>query len=104
MKKYIQEVKHFQSNNKYFVVKQWKHSGVLLSKVGHFWKLLEETGFRLRDRGYLFDLIPFILEEEKQINKVSIQWKGLSVIFDSTVVWEIFDSKNISWVLATHEN
>ena len=27
-----------------------------------------------------------------------------AVICNNTVVWEIFDSKNISWVLATHEN
>ena len=45
---------------------------------------MEETGFRLTDRRHLFDLIPFILEKERQINKVSIQGKWLSVIFDGT--------------------
>ena len=66
------------------VVKAFLAAGVPLSKVGHFRELLEETGFRLTDKRHLFDLIPFILEEEKQINKVSIQGKWLSVIFDGT--------------------
>jgi len=57
------------------VVTTFLQAGVPLSKVEHFRELLEETGFRLTDRRYLFDLIPFILEEEKQINKVSIQGK-----------------------------
>ena len=64
------------------VVKAFLAVGAPLSKVGHFRELLEETGFHLTDKRYLFDLIPFILEEEKQINKVSIQGKWLSVIFD----------------------
>ena len=66
------------------VLKTFLAAGVRLSKVGHFRELLEETGFRLTDRRHLFDLIPFILEEEKQINKVSIQGKWLSDIFDGT--------------------
>lgn len=65
-------------------VKTFLEGNVPLSEVGHFRKLLEETGLRLTDRRYLFDLIPFILEEEKQINKVSIQGKWLSAIFDGT--------------------
>ena len=63
------------------VVKTFLAAGVPLSKVGHFRELLEETGFHLTDERHLFDLI---LEEEKQINKMSIQGKWLSVIFDGT--------------------
>ena len=63
MKKCMQEVRHFQSNNKSFVLK---------------------TGHCLTDRRHLFDLIPFILEEEMQNIKLSIQGKWLSVIFDGT--------------------
>ncbi len=66
------------------VVKTFLQAGVPLSKVGHFRELLEETGHRLTDRRHLFDLIPFILEEEKQNIKLSIQGKWLSVIFDGT--------------------
>jgi len=64
------------------VVKTFLLAGVPLSKVGHFCELFEETGYRLTDRRHLFDLIPFILEEEKQHIKQSIQGKYLSVIFD----------------------
>ena len=66
------------------VVKTFLQADVPLSKVGHFRELLEETGHRLTDRRHLFDLIPFILEEEKQNIKLSIQGKWLSVIFDGT--------------------
>ena len=45
---------------------------------------MEENGYRLTDKRHLFDLIPFILEEEKQNIKLSIQGKWLSVIFDGT--------------------
>ena len=66
------------------VVKIFVKAGVPLSTVGNFWKLLKETQFCLTDRRHLFDLISFILEKEKQIKKVSIQGKWLSVIFDGT--------------------
>jgi len=66
------------------VVKTFLQAGIPLSKAGHFRELLEETGYRLTDRRHLSDLIPFILEEEKQFNKVSIQGKWLSIIFDGT--------------------
>ena len=66
------------------VVKTFLQAGVPLSKIGHFRELLEETGHRLTDRRHLFDLIPFILGEEKQNIKLSIQGKWLSVIFDGT--------------------
>ena len=65
-------------------MKTFLQAGIPLSKVGHFRELLEEIGYRLTDRRHLFDLMPFVLEEEKQFNKVSIQGKWLSVIFDGT--------------------
>ena len=55
-----------------------------LGKIDHFRALFEETGYRLTDKRFLFDLIPFILEEEKARIKQSIQGQFLSVIFDVT--------------------
>ena len=66
------------------VVKAFLQAGVPLSKIRHFRELLEENGYRLTDKRHLVDLIPFILEEEKQNIKLSIQGKWLSVIFDGT--------------------
>ena len=40
-----------------------------------------------------------IIPEGLKNNLFVVKDKSLS----GTVVWEIFDSKNISWVLATHE-
>ena len=66
------------------VVKSFLQAGVPLGKIDHFRALFEETGYRLTDKRFLFDLIPFILEEEKARIKQSIQGKFLSVIFDGT--------------------
>ena len=44
--------------------------------------LFEEIGYCLTDKRFLFDLIPFILEDEKACNKQSIQGQCLSVVFD----------------------
>ena len=55
-----------------------------LGKVDQFCALFEETGYRLTDKAFLFDLIPFILEDEKVLNKQSIQGLYLSAIFDGT--------------------
>ena len=66
------------------VVKAFLQADVPLNKIRHFRELLEENGYRLTDKRHLFDLIPFILEEEKQNIKLSIQGKWLSVIFDGT--------------------
>ena len=88
------------------VVKAFLQGSVPLSKIRHFRELLEENGYRYRltIKRYLFDLLPFILEEEKQNIKLSIQGKWLSVMFDGTshcgealaiLVWHIDDSWNV---------
>ena len=59
-------------------------AGVPLCKVDSFRDLFEETGYRLTDRRFLFDLIPFILEEEKARIKQSLHGQFLSIIFDGT--------------------
>ena len=66
------------------VVKTFLLAGVPLSKAVDFCELLEETGYRLTDRRHLFDLILFILAEEKPHIKLSIQGIYLNVIFDGT--------------------
>ena len=66
------------------VVKTFLQAGVPLGNVDHFRALFEETGYRLTDKRFLFDLIPFILEDEKERTKQSIQVQFLSVIFDGT--------------------
>ena len=44
-----------------------------LSKAENFRDLFEETGYHLTDKKFLFDSVPFILEEEKAHIKQSIQ-------------------------------
>ena len=48
------------------VVKTFLQAGVPLSKLNIFRDLLEENGYRLSDRRFMFDLIPFILKEEEE--------------------------------------
>lgn len=66
------------------VVKTFLQAGVPLSKIKHFRNLFEETGYRLTDKRFLFDLVPFILEEERVRIKHLIKGQFLSVIFDGT--------------------
>ena len=49
------------------VVPTFLQAGVPLSKLDIFRDLLEENGFRLSDRLFMFDLIPFILKEDEMI-------------------------------------
>lgn len=46
------------------VVTCFLRAGVPLRKLIHFRELLEENAFRLSDRRYMSDLIPFVLKEE----------------------------------------
>ena len=46
--------------------------------------LLEEHGYRLSDRRHMSDLIPFILQQEKENIKKEINNKTISVTFDGT--------------------
>ena len=65
------------------VVRTFLQAGVPLSKLGIFRELLEENGFRLSDRRFVFDLVPFILKEEACL-KQELQGKQVGVIFDGT--------------------
>lgn len=66
------------------VVCTFLKAGVPLSKIELFRDLLEETAFRLTDRRFMMDLIPFILKEEEATIKNEITGKDLGVIFDGT--------------------
>ena len=64
----MNEVRFFQNNSRFSESKWSKtflQAGVPLCKVDIFRDIFEETGYRLTDQRFLFDLIPFILEEEK---------------------------------------
>jgi len=66
------------------VLKTFLQAGVPLQKLDAFKELLEESGYRLCTRRYLFDLIPFILSEEIAQIKSEMNGKFLGVIFDGT--------------------
>ena len=68
------------------VMKTFLQAGVPLNKIKIFRGLLEDTGYRLYmcDRRNLYDLLPFIAEEEVSRIKGEIKGKSLGVIFDGT--------------------
>jgi len=66
------------------VVKTFLQAGVPRSKIEHFCNLIEEIGYRLTNRRFLLDSVPFILGKERIHIKHSINGQFLSVMFDST--------------------
>lgn len=75
---------HSQQVYRVKVVKTFLQAGVPLSKLSIFRDLLEENGYRLSDRRFMFDLIPFILKEEEENLKEELRGKHLGVVFDGT--------------------
>ena len=75
---------HSQQVYRVKVVKAFLQAGVPLSKLSIFRDLLEENGYRLSDRRFMFDLIPFILKEEEENLKEELRGKHLGVVFDGT--------------------
>ena len=59
-------------------------AGIPLSKLDCLRDILEENAFRLTDRRHMFDLVPFVLNEEIARLKNEIDGKYLSLIFDGT--------------------
>ena len=59
-------------------------AGVPFEKLEYFRELFEENAFRLVDKRYLLDLVPFILKEEQACIRQEIADKPVSVIFDGT--------------------
>ena len=66
------------------VVRTFLSAGIALNKIPEFRDLLEEHAFRLTDRRRMSDLVPFILDQEKERLKNEIAGKPLSVVFDGT--------------------
>ena len=57
------------------VVMCFLRAEVPLRKFIHFRELLEENAFRLSDRRYMSDLIPFVLREEQQVKRDQLKQK-----------------------------
>ena len=66
------------------VTRTFLSAGVPLNKIPIFRSLLEEIGFRLTDRRRMSDIVPLILQQEKEKIRNEISGKCLSVIFDGT--------------------
>ena len=66
------------------VMKTFLQAGVPVAKLDVFREILEENGYRLCTQRYLFDLIPFILNEHLAEIKSEIDGKFVGVIFDGT--------------------
>ena len=60
-------------------------AGVPFEKIECFRELLEESTFRLVDKRYFLDLIPFVLKEEQACLKQEVADKYVSVIFNGTL-------------------
>ena len=66
------------------VMKSFLQAGAPLAKPDVFKEILEVNGYRLCTQRYMFDLIPFILNEEVAQIKSEINSKFVGVIFDGT--------------------
>ena len=66
------------------VVEYFLRTAVPFSKLQHFIKLLEETGYRLTDRHCTGDLIPVVLKQEKSRIQSEVSEQNVSLIFDGT--------------------
>ena len=67
------------------VLKAFLRAGIPLNKIGPLRELLEESGgYRLCDRRFLYDLIPFVVKQEEAQVKEEIKNKHVGVIFDGT--------------------
>ena len=66
------------------VLKSFLRAGIPLNKIGLLRDLLEEGGYHLCDRRFLYDLIPFVVKEEEMQIKDKIYNKHVGVIFDGT--------------------
>ena len=63
------------------VIECFLRATVPLSKIQHFRKVFEETGYQLIDRHHISDLIPVVLEQEKSRTQRKNFEQDVSVIF-----------------------
>ena len=67
------------------VLKAFLRAGIPLNKIGPLRELLEESGgYRLCDKRFLYDLIPFVVKQEEAQVKEEIKNKHVGIIFDGT--------------------
>ena len=68
------------------VVMAFMQAGIPLAKLDccGLRSLLQENGYCLSDTRHMFDLVPFVLQEERSRLRAEIEHKYLSVIFDGT--------------------
>ena len=66
------------------MLKAFLRAGIPLNKIGPLRELLEESGYRLCDRRFIYDLTPFVVKEEELQIKDEIRNKHVGVIFDGT--------------------
>ena len=66
------------------VLNAFLQAGIPLNKIGPLRELLEESGYYLCDRRFMYDLIPFVVKEEELQIKDEIRNKHIGVIFDGT--------------------
>ena len=59
-------------------------AGVPLNKIQHFRPILEEHAYSLGGRRALSDLIPFVLQNERDKLKKEIEGRDVSIVFDGT--------------------
>lgn len=66
------------------VARTFLTAGVPFNKVEIFRDLLEENGYRLSDKRFMLDLIPFIRQQEEQTIEELLKGRYISIIFDGT--------------------
>ena len=66
------------------VVRTLLRAGIPLSKLDTLRDLLEESATRLTDTRHMYELIPFILDQEKAQIQSEIRDKYISIIYDGT--------------------
>ena len=66
------------------VVRSFLRAGIPLNKIDAFKDILEKNGYQLTDKKNLFDLIPFIQQQEQTQLQEKVKDKNVSIIFDGT--------------------
>ena len=67
------------------VMKAFLQAGMPLAKLDVFKEIPKVNGYHLCTQSYMFDLIPFILNEEVAQIKSEIKGKFVGVVFDGTI-------------------
>ena len=90
---------------RYDLVESFLQAGIPISKINLLRPFLEKYGHRLTTRGHLSEIIPQVIEREKEILKTKIAPQdGFSLIFDgksrlckalAIVIWSIDKNWNI---------